>query len=61
MRWLTNLPIRRKLVLVTVLAIAVALLLAGSIVIVYDNYTYQTQKTREISVQAEILAASVIE
>jgi methyl-accepting chemotaxis protein len=46
-------------VLVTVLAIAIALLLAGSIVIVYDHFAYQTQKTREISVQAKILAATV--
>jgi methyl-accepting chemotaxis protein len=59
MHWLTNLPIRGKLVLVTVLAIAIALLLAGSIVIVYDNFAYQTQKTREISVQAKILATTV--
>jgi methyl-accepting chemotaxis protein len=59
MHWLTNLPIRGKLMAVTVLAIAIALLLAGSITIIYDVLAYRTQKTREISVQAEVLAASV--
>jgi methyl-accepting chemotaxis protein len=59
MRWLANIPIRGKLILVTVLASAVALLLAGSIIVTYDSLAYRTQKTREISVQAEILATSV--
>jgi methyl-accepting chemotaxis protein len=59
MRWLTNTTIRTKLMSVTALAIAIALLLAGSIVIVYDNFAYQTQKTGESAVQAKILAASV--
>src|SRR5919106_1455381 len=59
MRWLTNIPMRGKLMSVTVLAIAIALLLAGSIVIVYDSLGYRTQKTREISVQGKILAATV--
>jgi methyl-accepting chemotaxis protein len=59
MRWLTNLPIRGKLMSVTVLAIAIALLMAGSIMVVYDTLSYRTQKTRDISVQAQILAASM--
>jgi methyl-accepting chemotaxis protein len=59
MRWLTNTSIRGKLISVTALAIAIALLLAGSIVIVYDNVAYRAQKVREISVHAQILAASV--
>src|SRR5919106_6296260 len=59
MRWLTNLPIRGKLMSVTVLAIAIALLLTGSTLIVYDNLSYRAQKKQEISVQAQILAASV--
>jgi methyl-accepting chemotaxis protein len=59
MRKLTDIPIRGKLMLITVLAIAIALLLAGLIMVAYENLTYRDQKTREISVQAEILAASV--
>lgn len=60
MNRLKDIPIRGKLMLFTVLTSAIALLLAGSIIIVYENLAYQTQKTREISVQAEILAASVV-
>jgi methyl-accepting chemotaxis protein len=60
MSWLTNIPIRGKLVSVTTLAIATALLLAGSAVIVFDSVTYQAQKIREISIHAKILAQSVI-
>ena len=59
MRQLTDIPIRRKLMLITVLASAVALLLAGLTIVAYENLTYRDQKTKEISVQAEILAASV--
>ena len=59
MRRLTDIPIRGKLKLVTALASAIALLLAGSIIVAYENLTYRDQKIREVSVQAEILAASV--
>ena len=59
MRWLTNIPIRAKLLSVTALAIAIALLMAGTIIIVYENFGYRTQKTQETLVQAKIVAASV--
>ncbi|MGH8864712.1 MAG: methyl-accepting chemotaxis protein [Burkholderiales bacterium] len=59
MRRLTDIPIRGKLMLVTALACTIALLLAGLIIVAYENLTYRDQKTREVSVQAEILAASV--
>ena len=59
MNWLANLPIRRKLLLITVLASTVALLLAGSLIVAYEIYTYRTQKLQEVAVQSEILAASV--
>jgi len=59
MRWLADLRIRAKLTLVTVLTSAIALLLAGAIIIAYDNYAYRAQKAAEISAQAGILAASV--
>ncbi len=51
--------IRAKLILIIVLTIAIAMLLASTIIIAYDYYAYRTQKTGEISAQVEILAASV--
>jgi methyl-accepting chemotaxis protein len=59
MRSLADVPIRSKLLLISVLASAIALLLAGAAMVAYDSITYHTQKTREASVQAETLAASV--
>lgn len=56
---LTDIPIRRQLILITVLASAIALLLASAVIVTYDILGYRTQKTRELSVQANILAASV--
>src|SRR5882724_2660694 len=59
MRWLTDMRIRAKLTLVTVITSTVVLLLTGAVIVAYDNYVYRAQKTEEISAQAEILAASV--
>lgn len=59
MRWLINIPIRRKLMLITILASAIALLLAGSIIVAYDSISYRTQKLQEGAVRAETLAANV--
>ncbi len=59
MRWLTDMRIRAKLTLLALLTSAIALLLAGVVIIAYDNYSYRMQKTGEISAQAEILAASM--
>ncbi len=59
MRWFAELRMRAKLTLVTMVTTAMALLIAGVAIIVYDNYTYQARKTEEISAQAGILAASV--
>src|SRR5471032_2052933 len=59
MHWFIDSPIRRKLMLITVLASAIALLMAGVVIVSYDVYTYRAQKQLEIAVQAEILAASV--
>jgi len=59
MRSLSDIPIRRKLLLITVLASTVALLLAGTAIVAYEIYTYRAQKTQEVAVQAEMLAASV--
>jgi methyl-accepting chemotaxis protein len=59
MRWLINIPIRRKLMLITVLASAIALLLAGSIIVAYDTVAYRTKQKQEIVVRAEIVATNV--
>src|SRR5690242_16753356 len=59
MRWLIDLPIRGKVLLITVLATAVALVLAAALMVMYDYLNYREQKLRDISVQADILAASV--
>jgi signal transduction histidine kinase/CheY-like chemotaxis protein len=57
--WTNRLPIRWRLILVTVVTSVVAQLIAGTIMTVYDNQIYKTQKTREDTVEAEILAASL--
>ncbi len=59
MHWFTDTPIRRKLMWITVLASAIALLMAGVVIVSYDVLTYRAQKLQESAVQAEILAASV--
>jgi uncharacterized membrane protein affecting hemolysin expression len=59
MRWLIDVPIRAKLLLISALASAIALLLAGAAIVAYDTITYTDQKKRDISVQAATLAASV--
>jgi hypothetical protein len=59
MHWLINIPIRRKLILITVLASSVALLLAGIILMTYQTLDYRAQKIRETNIQAATLAASV--
>lgn len=59
MRWLIDIPVRRKVALITVMASTVALLLAGSVFVAYEGYAYRAQKLQEIAVQSDILAASV--
>ena len=58
-RWLLDLPIRAKLALLTALTSVLALLIAGSIMFAFDYRAYGAAKTHEVTVQAEILAASV--
>ncbi|MEO8342208.1 MAG: ATP-binding protein [Gallionella sp.] len=60
MHWLAELRIRTKLVLITIFTCTIALLLAGVIIITYDNYMYRAQKEGEVSAQAGILAAGMI-
>lgn len=57
--WLVDVPIRRKLLVITALATAVALLLAGALLAIYEVYSYRDDKARQANLQAEMLAASV--
>jgi len=59
MRGLKDLPIRWKLVLVTVFACAIAELVAGAIVTAYNGNSYALEKSQEATVQAQVLAASL--
>ncbi|HEX6707322.1 MAG TPA: methyl-accepting chemotaxis protein [Albitalea sp.] len=59
MRWLVDIPIRRKMLVITLLASAVALLFAGTVIVAHEIYTYREQKSQEIAVQAQMLSASV--
>jgi methyl-accepting chemotaxis protein len=59
MRWLIDIPIRRKLMLITVTASATALLLAGSIIVAYDTVAYRTKQKQDIIVRADIVATNV--
>jgi methyl-accepting chemotaxis protein len=59
MGWTKNISIRWKLVLATVLTSAFALLFSGAIMAVYDNQNFINQKTRELTVESEIIASSV--
>jgi signal transduction histidine kinase/ActR/RegA family two-component response regulator len=59
MRWIDDLPIRRKLVLITVVTAAVAELLAGVIITIYMTRDYSAQVAQGAVVQTKVLAASL--
>jgi signal transduction histidine kinase/ActR/RegA family two-component response regulator len=59
MRWIDDLPIRRKLVLITVVTAAVAELLAGVIITIYMTRDYSAQVAQGAIVQTKVLAASL--
>jgi PAS domain S-box-containing protein len=58
-RRLNALPIRSKLVIISVLTCMVALLLAGGVIALYDNYHYEQRKAGEFIAQAEIVGSSM--
>ena len=58
-RRLNKLPIKAKIVIISILTCLVALLLAGGVIAFYDNYLYQQRKVEEVSAQAEIIASSM--
>lgn len=59
MNWLLNIPISRKLTLISILASASALLLAGTIIVIYDTVSYRTQVKQDAAVRAGVIAANV--
>jgi len=59
MRWLNELPIRTKLIIISVFTCLIALVLAGSVIAMHDNYLYQKRKVVELSAQAGILASNM--
>jgi len=59
MRRLAELRIRTRLTIIIVMTCTIALLLAGVIIVAYDNHTYQSQKEKSLSAQAKILASAM--
>lgn len=59
MRWIENLPIRTKLLLIAILTVAVAEIFASGIIAAYTVSGYRQEKTRDVEVQARVLAGSL--
>ena len=59
MNWLLNIPISRKLTLISILASTSALLLAGAIIVAYDTVSYRTQVKQDAAVRAGVIATNV--
>src|SRR5690349_19229503 len=60
MQWLDKLSIRTKLTLITVFICMLSLFLACVVLISFDNHAYRLQKSKDIAVQAEILATRMV-
>jgi len=58
-RWINNLTIRWKLVLITILTCAIAELLAAALIVTYSSQRYDAQKVQQVSIQSEVLASSL--
>jgi methyl-accepting chemotaxis protein len=59
MNWLLNIPIQRKLTLITFMTSAVALLVAGIIIVIYDSVSYRAEQREGVAVRAGIVASNV--
>jgi signal transduction histidine kinase/ActR/RegA family two-component response regulator len=59
MRWIGDLSIRWKLVLIAVLTCVIAELFAAAIATYYSSDSYEAQKSQDVTVQADVLAASL--
>jgi signal transduction histidine kinase/ActR/RegA family two-component response regulator len=59
MIWARKLSIRWKLVFVTVFTCAIAELFVGAIVAFYSSSSYETRRSEDVAVQADVLSASL--
>jgi methyl-accepting chemotaxis protein len=59
MSWTNRIAIRWRLVIVTVATSAIAQIVAGLMLIAYDNEVYKANKLQQIEIEARILAASL--
>jgi signal transduction histidine kinase/ActR/RegA family two-component response regulator len=59
MHWIRDLSIRWKLVLIAVLTCAIAELVAGVVATYYSSVQYESQKSQDVAVQTQVLAASL--
>lgn len=59
MRHLSDMPLRRKLLIAIWLASACALLLAGLVTVGYESVTFRQRLARELSVKAELLSLNL--
>ena len=59
MSWIGTMSERSRSALIAGLTAAAMLVVAGVVLALYDSQVYKDQKLREISVQAQILAATV--
>lgn len=59
MPWLNKLHLRGKLITITVLSSAVGLVLAGAILVIYENRTYRDDVQQQYQTQAGVLSSSV--
>jgi methyl-accepting chemotaxis protein len=59
MRWIYDLSIRWKLVLTTGLTCVLALLLSGAILVWYDTQDFKSDRLRDVTAAAAIVAAAV--
>ena len=59
MSWVDSMSDRSRSALIAGLTAALMLVIVGVVLAVYDSQIYKTQKVKEVTVQAEILAASV--
>jgi signal transduction histidine kinase/CheY-like chemotaxis protein/HPt (histidine-containing phosphotransfer) domain-containing protein len=59
MNWFSDLSLRWKLACVTAVATAVALLISGIVLAIYDINAYKDQKVAEVTAEAQILGSSI--
>ncbi|MHB1205375.1 MAG: ATP-binding protein [Rhodospirillaceae bacterium] len=58
--WFDNLSTRWKLAVVTAATTAVALIIAGTVIVTLDSRQYETQKVEGLTTEAKIVAANVV-